>query len=684
MDPKKFLDELKRRNVYRVAVAYGVVSWLAIQIATQTFPFFEIPNWTVRAVIVLLILGFPIALILAWVYELTSEGIIRTTEIAPAKSIRRKTGRKLDFLIIAALLIVIGALVFQRLTAPKRPTVTSTTISEKSIAVLPFENLSDDKQYAFLADGVQDEILTGLAKVADLKVISRTSVMQYRSKVQRNLREIGQALGVANVVEGTVQRAASRVRVNAQLIDARTDTHLWAERYDRDLADVFAIESELAEKIVAQLKSKLSPEEKAALKEQPTADLAAYDFYTRAKKLIENSVINAPQAESLFEAIHLLNEAIQRDPTFALAYYQLAHAHDMLYFASTDHTPARLAMADAAIQSLTRLRPNSGEAHLAQAKHLYWGYLDYDRAREELSFAQRSLPNDPLPFLLAGYIDRRQGRWAESTKNLEHAIELDPRNPGVLQQIAKSYVCLRRFADAEGALDRAIALAPKDAATRTSRADIELDWHADPRPLSSTIQAILAEDPRAAENIAEEWFYVSQCQRDVDGAQRAIAALPIDGCHVETIPFPHVWCEGLVAQLRGDQAAARFAFTAARNETAKLVHEQPAYAEAFCVLGMADAFLGHKEDAIREGRRAVELLPITKDSIGGSLLVQYLAVIYAWTGDKDLAFEQLAIAARIPGYLSYGQLRLHPFWDPLRSDARFDKIVASLAPKERK
>jgi serine/threonine-protein kinase len=383
----------------------------------------------------------------------------------------------------------------------------------------------------------------------------------------------------------------------------------------------------------------------------------------------------------LFEAVRLLNQAVERDPAFALAYYQLAEAHDLLYLQGIDHTAARLAVADGAIQSLARLRPNSGEAHLALAKHLYWCYHDYDRAREELTLAQKSLPNDPLPFQLAGYIDRRQGRWPESIKNLERAIELDPQNSAFLEQIARSYECLRRYADAERVLDRAVALAPKDAAMRASRAEIELHWHADARPLMSTIEAIIAKDSRQAKNIAEFWLQVSLCERDFDGAVRALAALPIDGCHQETILFPRVWCEGIVAQMRGDTAAARAAFISVRNEIAKLVREQPAYAEALCALGMADAALGHKEDAIREGRRAVELLPVTKDSIIGPLLVQDLALIYAWTGEKDLALEQLSVAARIPGYLSYGQLRLHPYWDPLRGDPRFEKIVASLAPK---
>jgi tetratricopeptide (TPR) repeat protein len=312
---------------------------------------------------------------------------------------------------------------------------------------------------------------------------------------------------------------------------------------------------------------------------------------------------------------------------------------------------------------------------------LYWCYHDYDRARDELTLAQKSLPNDPLPFQLAGYIDRRQGRWPESIKNLERAIELDPQNPAFLEQIARSYECLRRYADAERALDRAIALVPQDAAMRARRAEIELHWHADARPLMSTIQAIIAKDSGQAKNIAELWLNGSLSERDFDGALRVLAALPIDGCHQETILFPRSWCEGIVARMRGDTASARAAFTSARNKMAKLVREQPSYAEALCALGMADAALGRKEDAIREGRRAAELLPVAKDAIVGPLLVQNLALIYAWTGEKDLALEQLSIAAKLPGYLSYGQLRLHPDWDPLRGDPRFDKIVASLAPK---
>jgi TolB-like protein/class 3 adenylate cyclase/Flp pilus assembly protein TadD len=594
-----------------------------------------------------------------------------------------KVALAIAFLLFAVALVISAVIFFNRAqtTTVARALSALGAIPEKSIAVLPFENLSNEKENAYFADGVQDEILTGLSRVADLKVISRTSVMQYKAGPKRNVREVAADLGVAHVLEGTVQRAGNRVRINAQLIDARTDSQVWAERYDRDVADVFAIESEVAGKIISQLQAKISPSEKAAIEQKPTADLVAHDLYIRAKTLIATSAFSTPLVESVSEAVRLLNQAIERDPAFALAYYQLAQAHDQLYFAGIDHTPARLAMADAAIQSLARLRPNSGEAHLSLAKHLYWGYLDYDHAREELRLAQKSLPNDPLSFEILGFIDRRQSRWAESTKNLERAIELDPQNSGFLKQLADSYVCLRRYADAERVLDRGIAVAPKDSNMRAYRAAIELYWHADPHPLISTIRAIIAEDSREGQNIAQLWLEASLCERDFDGARRALAALPIAGCYDDFIPFPRIWCEAVVAQMKDDKAAANAAFTTARNEAAKLITAQPDYAEGLCVLGMADAALGNKEDAIREGRRAVELVPVSKNAIEGALLIRYLAVIYAWTGEKDLAFEQLAIAAGMPSFLSYGELRLHPRWDSLRGDPRFEKIVASLAPK---
>jgi len=554
-------------------------------------------------------------------------------------------------------------------------------VAEKSLAVLPFENLSDDKQNAYFADGMMDEILTDLAKVADLKVISRTSVMQYKSGITRNLREIAKALDVAYVLEGSVQRASGRVRINVQLVDARTDTHLWAEHYDRDIADVFALQSELSEKIVAQLKAKFSPEEKAAIEERPTTDLTAYEYYIRAKTLINTAAFNAREKEKLYEATHLLGEAVKRDPAFFLAYYQLAWAHDRLYILGIDHTPARLASADAAIKTALQLRPNSGEAHLALGAHLYSGYLDYDRARQELALAAPALPNEPLVFELTAYIDRRQGRWEQCVQNFRRVLELDPRNFFILQQISLAFENMRRFPDMISSLDRALLIVPNRAATRVQRAMATLEWRADPKPLHSTIDAVVTEDPKVGAEIGDSWLYSALCERDYSAAAHALAAMTGDGCRNEGIPLPRAWCEGVTARAKGETAAARAAFAAGRAEIDKTVREQPDYAEALCVLGLFDAGLGNKEEAIREGRRAAELLPTTKDAINGARVIEYLAVIYAWTGDKERALEQLEVAASIPSDVNYGQLKLHPYWDPLRNDPRFEKIVTSLAPK---
>src|SRR2546428_6741147 len=344
---------------------------------------------------------------------------------------------------IGAALIVLGAIIAGVLFFARGPTTSALRVLDKSIAVLPFENRSEDKANAYFTDGVQDEILTDLAKIADLKVISRTSVLQYKSGVARNLREIAQQLGVANVVEGSVHRSGNRVRVNAQLLDARTDGQLWAQTYDRDLADVFAIQSEIAKSIADQLQARLSPSEMSAIERPPTSDITAFELYAQAKNVL--AIRNA--RANLLEAADLLNQAVTRDPAFFKAYCQLAHTHDRLYFLGYDHTPARLALAEAAIQAAFRLRPDAGEAHLARAQNLYRGYLEYDAALAELEVDDQTLPNDPEVFELKGYIERRQGRWEESTRNLEHAIQLDPRNFFTLQQIATSYGVLRRYAE---------------------------------------------------------------------------------------------------------------------------------------------------------------------------------------------------------------------------------------------
>jgi TolB-like protein/class 3 adenylate cyclase/Tfp pilus assembly protein PilF len=601
------------------------------------------------------------------------------------------------FWLAAALLVSVVALAISFSIFFRRgsPTIAQTpsqevagavaSIPEKSIAVLPFENLSDTKENAYFADGVQDEILTDLAKIADLKIISRTSVMQYKSEVARNLREIAQQLGVAHVVEGAVQRSGNRVRVNAQLIDARTDRHLWAQTYDRDLADVFAIQSEIAKAIADQLQAKLSPREANEIERPPTGDISAFDLYTRARNLFLKDLAGSSTGKAdLLQAADLLNQAVARDPSFFQAYCQLAWIHDGLYFLGWDHTPARLALAEAAIQAAFRLRPEAGEAHLARAWNLYQGYRDYGHALAELAAASQSLPNDSQVFELTGYIQRRQGHWEESTRNLERAIELDPRNVRMLQQIVTNYDFFRRYAEKKSVIDRLLAFVPNDALMKAKRAFIELDSKANSRSLHQTIDSIRATNPATTPSIAALWLLCALAERDTTGANDALIAFgenPINFGLPENVVFNRPFIEGVIARMTGDDGKARAAFIAARAEQEKTVQAQQNYAEGWCVLGLIDAGLGRKEEALREGRHAIELLPLEKDAINGAAMIKYLAMIAAWIGDKDLACEQLASIIRRPSDLSYGQLKLMPFWDPLRGNPCFEKIVASLAPK---
>ena len=556
------------------------------------------------------------------------------------------------------------------------------SIPEKSVAVLPFENMSRDPDNAFFTDGVQDQILTALAKVADLKVISRTSVMQYKSGTSRNTREIGQQLGVAHLLEGTVQRAGNKVRVNAQLIDARSDAHEWAENYDRPVDDVFAIQSEIAKKIADQLQAKLSPTEKSAIEEAPTKDVAAFDLYTRAKTLLLTTSFSALAAQNYFKAVDLLDQALTRDPSFFLAQCQLAYVHDNMYFLGIDHTPARLAAGDSAVNAAFKLRPDGGEAHLARAEHLYRGYLDYDGALAELEIARRTLPNDPRVFELTGYIARRRGNQEEGLRNLQRAIELDPRNFFTLEQIALSYLNLRRYADEAAVLDRALAIKPDDVDTRVVRALIPFDAQADPRPLRDTIEKIRAADPEAIKSVADSWVICALAQRDAASAESALRALGDNDWGADAVRVPSAVIEGVIGRMTKNEDKARAAFTAARAVQEKRVQEQPEWGPALCVLGLIDAGLGRKEDALREGRRAVELLPAQKDALNGAHMIEYFAIIAAWVGEKDLACKQLAAVAPLDSTsISYGQLKLLPYWDPLRGDSRFEKIVNSLAPK---
>ena len=550
----------------------------------------------------------------------------------------------------------------------------------KSIAVLPFEDLSNKREDASFADGVQDDILTKLAKVTDLKVISRTSVMQYRGK--QNTREIGKALGVSYVLEGSVRKTGARLHINAQLIDTRTDTHTWAEQYDFGLNDMFAVQSEIAKKIGGRLHAKLSPTEEAAIEQPPTTRLPAFDLYTRAKNLLLRMGLSSNERANLLEAASLLNQAVAKDPSFFDAYCLLSYIHDLLYFLGLDHTAARLALAEIAIQSASRLRPDAGDTHLARAQNLYYGYLDYDGALTELELARQTLPNDPRVFELTGYIQRRQGRWEESTQNLERAIELDPRNTDILEQATLNYVVLRRYTEEKSVWDRMIDIMPNNPETQTSRAQAELNSRADTRPLHQVVDSIRATNPGAIPAIAHAWLVCALAERDATAAREALLAATDNPINLGgEVYFNGLFMEGVIARMTKDDNKARSAFTAARAEQEKIIQAQPNFGPAVCVLGLIDAALGRKEEALREGRRAVELVPIEKDSMRSRSIIRYFAIIAAWVGDKDLACEQLSIAARPPSTLSYGQLMLLPLWDPLRGDPRFEKVVASLAPK---
>src|SRR6266542_608360 len=544
------------------------------------------------------------------------------------------------------------------------------------IAVLPFENLSEEKENTAFADGVQDDILTKLAKIAALKVISRTSVMEYRGK--RNVRQIGNDLRVSHVLEGSVRRAGTRLRLNAQLIDTRTDTHVWAEQYDRDLNDLFAIQSEIAQKVAEQLRAKISAAEKLAIERKPTADLTAFDLYSRANDIL---LARNSRLADYVQAIDLLNQAVARDPSFLQAYCQIALAHDSLYFNEFDHTPARLAMAKDAVDSAFRLKSDSGEAHLARALHLYQGYRDYDGALVELEIARQTLPNHARIFQLMGYIQKRQGRWEESTRNLERAAELDPRDIETLAAVADNYAEFRRYDEAKSWSARALAVEPNDVSMKLSLSSWELGLNANTRPLQQAIESIRATNP-AAISSSLYWLTCALAERDAAAATAALSARGEKEIWFnDQVLFNRAFVEALIARMTNDEHKARTAFTAARAEQEKIIQAQPDFGPAWCVLGLIDAGLGRKEEAVREGRRAVELLPVEKDARVGKAIVKYLAIIAAWVGDKDLACEQLAIAVRPPSFVSYGNLKLQPFWDPLRDEPCFEEIVASLAPK---
>ena len=653
---KSFFAELKRRKVHRVAIAYAVAAWLLIQVATQVFPFFEIPNWAVRLVVLLLVLGFPIALILSWIFDLTPQGIRRTVE----------SDRSL-----AALPVGPAAI---------------RNIPEKSIAVLPFENLSDDKENEYFAAGVHNDILSNLAKVADLKVISRTSVQQFKSGT-RNLREIGLALGVAHILEGTARRAGNRIRVNAQLIDARSDAQLWGETFDREITDLFALQSELAQRISQELRANLSAREKTNLQTHPTRDILAYELFLRARELFHWAGSGYSYDKGA-DALRLIDEAIKRDPQFALAYGLASRLHSELFWFGYDKSASRLEKAKAAADAALELQSELGEAHLAKAFYYYYGFRQYDVAQKHVTDAIRAIPNDADVLNTAGAIARRVGRWNEAASSLEQARDRDPRNLSVLWSLFESYLALHEYTKADGTVNDALSVSPAADFFVLARNAIALFRDGDTAPLRSALRKLPRSfDPGGATSTIA--LRLSLMERDVEEADRVLAAcrhekLDDNGLSgvagaLDGYTVPKSWYAGLIAQARGNESSARAAFEQAKQAVRDDLLQSPNDAKTLAMLALIHAAVGEKNEALGAAKRAGELLPIAKDSFDGPILATTLAAVSAKLGEKDSAIRQLESLVGVPNGPTPGTLRVEPEWDSLRDDSRFKKLAECVA-----
>ena len=499
--------------------------------------------------------------------------------------------------------------------------------------------------------------------------------------MRANLREIGRALGVAHLLEGSVQRALGKVRVTAQLIDARTDLHLWAEHYDGDLADIFAIQSRMAEQIVGSLKARLSPDEKKAIAARPTEDQEAYDLYLQAKDLLNEFQAQGDYRDPLFKAIRLLDAALARDPQFALAHCLAAKAHDQLYWNGFDHTTVRLAHEEAAVAEALRLQPDLGDAHLARALLLFHGSRDYAGARDELAVARRALPNSPDVLAVTSYVDRRQGRWQDAVRNQEKAVSLDPRNANFFNDLIVTYDDLRMYREEMRTADAGAGAVPQQAAFfRMTQAQTYLEMGQPARCRQALAALPAADDPNGGTTFTR--VGAALYERDFAEAARALAASQPDAfVDFNGNLLPRAWLETLIDRAAGEPEKARAALLTARATTEAGARGQPEDATTLALLGRIDAALGSKEKAWQEGRRAVELLPVSVDTMSGAAAESALAMIYAWTGETDLALGLLGPLSTLPGGPHYGELHLDPAWDSLRGDPRFERLVAAMEPK---
>ena len=672
VNPPKFLTELKRRNVYRAAVAYGVVAWFLTQLTTQVFPFFEIPNSAVRFVVIALAVGFPIAMLLSWLYELTPEGIVRTEDLDPvqARSVQRASGRILDFIIIGVLLLVIALMIVGRRPFYRQ---TGESISQKSIAVLPLENLSGDPDNAYFADGIQEEVLTRLAGIADLKVISRSSTQRYQSK-PRNLREIAKQLGVANILEGGVQKAGDQVRVNVQLVNAQSDSHLWADTYDRKLTDIFGVESEIAKRIAESLQAKLTGREEQAFAVKPTHNPEAYDAYLRGLAFQSRTTTGVEKAIGFFEW------AVQLDPAFAVAWARLSRANAQTYFDGLDKTPARRDATERALNMAQKLQPNSPETLLAQAYYQYWVLRDYELAKATFGRVRELLPSSSdVPGSLA-LIARRQGHWDESVAYWEQTLALDPRNTEWLANAADTYAMLRQFPAALKTYDRLLDIVPNDPDTIASEAKI-YQAEGNLEQAGKLLAGVNAQTPSFIAFLTKmnQLFL----ERQFDEAIRLIHSRLTeyrDASHIERFfnPFFLVLAQENAGDIVGARATAQQMLRPLEPLSQK-DPDNPNFAQA---LSLIHAVLGEKDAAIKEAERAITLLPSAKDAVDGPKFEENLAVVEVLVGDKNGAIPRLQHLLQIPytNFLTPAVLRLDPQWDPLRGDPAFQKLCEEKQP----
>lgn len=675
---KNFLAELKRRNVYKVAAAYAAVGWLLIEVVTQVFPIFGIPNWVVRLVVLLVGLGLPVALLIAWAFELTPAGIKRTAQADefPRSSSRRP--RTWIYIVLFAALLSAGTFFLgRRISAP--PPAKLAVVPEKSIAVLPFENLSGDPANSYFTEGIQDEILTRLSKIADLKVISRTSTQQYKS-TPANLPEIARQLGVAHILEGSVQKSGDKAHINVQLIKAATDSHLWAETYDRKLTDIFSVESEVANAIADQLQAKITGLEERVIASRPTENPAAYDAYLRGLAFNLKSANSAANSRA---AQKYLKEAVRLDPQFALAWTLLSFVDARGYLTQTlQPTDALREEARAAVETALALDPNLGEALHAKGYYHYACLKDYETAVRYFEQARRLLPNSSrIPESLA-YVTRRQGEWERSNSYFDDAEQLDPRNVYVLGQHGQSFVSLRRFPEALHKFDQILAIVPNDMDTLATEAAIAQAQGDLPR--AAALLAPLDPPPDDSNVLFAQVYQAILERRPALAIPRLTKLLakpdPVWGYFTGELRFWLGWAQDVA----GEHDAAQASWRTARAELEPFLAEQPKNYNLLFDLALTTMGLHDKETALSFSERAMAAMPIEKDAFDGPAPIEILARVAAEVGEPDRALTALQRVLALPyeGPLGGGQapltpalLRLDPMFDPLRNDPRFQQLA---------